>query len=334
MNRKDDHIALAARQEILTNDFDKVRFVHNALPGVSMNAVDYRTTIAGFDIPVPIYINAMTGGSEKAMTINTKLAEIAASLGIPMALGSASIALKKKETAATFTIVRKHNPDGLIMANIGAGVLLKDAKEAVDLLKADILQLHINAVQEVIMPEGDRDFSQWRENIRSLTKEIDVPVIVKEVGFGMSKATITELKDCGVKIIDLSGKGGTDFAAIENRRRDKPMPFFNGWGLSTVESLLEARDSEGIRFLASGGIRNALDVVKALALGADAVGLSRFFLDLALNETTEAATEKTMDLLDEIKSIMTVLGAPSVEALRKTPIVLSDSLLTFVQQRQ
>ncbi|MDV8581759.1 alpha-hydroxy-acid oxidizing protein, partial [Streptococcus pneumoniae] len=180
-----------------------------------------------------------------------------------------------------FSIVRKTNPKGTIFSNVGADVPEDKALQAVELLDAQALQIHENSPQELVMPEGNREFASWMSNIESIVKRVDVPVIIKEVGFGMSKETLQALYDIGVNYVDVSGRGGTNFVDIENERRsNKDMNYLSQWGQSTVESLLESTEfQDRLNIFASGGLRTPLDAVKCLALGAKAIGMSRPFLN-------------------------------------------------------
>jgi len=332
MNRKDDHIEFANAQNVRGNDFDRIRFVHHSIPSIGVEDVDYSTYIGRFPSSVPIYINAMTGGSKKAKEVNKALYKIASTLNIPLALGSFSSGLKDQELVNTYHVFENENRP-IIIANIGADKSLEDAKRTVELLQADLLQVHINAPQEIVMPEGERDFKNWANNIKEMVQNLEVDVIAKEVGFGMSKETLIKLKKLGVKLVDISGRGGTNFIGIENARRSKKMSYLDSYGLSTVESLLEAKGISNIRVYASGGVRNAFDVVKALAMGADAVGLSKFFLDLALNKTEEEAIELTRELLFEIKEIMVILNAKNVHDLRHADLLFDTELMNYILQR-
>lgn len=220
------------------------------------------------------------------------------------------------------------------MANIGADKTLKDAIEAIEILNANILQIHLNVVQEMIMPEGDRNFKYLEENIKEIVQNVKVPVIVKEVGFGMSLNTLEKLKSLGVKTIDISGSGGTNFAIIENARREEAFVSLNNFGISTVESLLETKNISGIDILASGGIRNPLDVIKALILGAKAVGMSKYFLNIVTNYSMEEAIKSIEKFIIELKSIMTILGKRKINELRDVEIVLSSDLESYIRQRK
>lgn len=323
-NRKDQHVAFALQQQAFQKPsaFDDVILEHVSLPHLNVNDVDISTSFAGLKLSSPLYINAMTGGSEKTKAINEKLAEVAKRCHIPIASGSLSSALKDPSLSESFTVLRDKNPNGLIFANIGAEYDVEAAKRAVSLLQADALQIHLNVIQEIIMHEGDRDFSMWKKNIEDIVKTLDVPVIVKEVGFGMSAQTFEALKQLGVKTIDVSGKGGTNFAQIENDRyKDEHMSYMNDMGITTVQSLKYSKDyQDEIEILASGGIRNPLDVVKALAMGAKAVGIS----GLILKTVEQEGVDKTVALIKkweaEIKLIMVALDVQNINDLRKIRI--------------
>jgi isopentenyl-diphosphate Delta-isomerase len=332
-NRKDDHIREALNQFHNQNDFDLIRFVPESLCVVDIGEVDLSVHAFDRTFPYPIYINAMTGGSNQALEINRKLAIIARETNLPMASGSLSAALKNSEWISSFEIIRENNPNGFIFANIGLSENLEGAKKAVEMMQANALQIHLNAPQEITMPEGDRNFSHWPRTLKSIIENINVPIIVKEVGFGMSYETAKTLLDLGVKYIDVSGKGGTNFIAIENTRRKKPLQDFETYGFSTVESLLDIKHLQMTTF-ASGGIRGAYDIVKALALGAKMVGLSRYFLEIVTKNDLEEAIKLTKQLLEDIKMIMAVLNTRSLDALQHKPLLFDQKLITFIEQRK
>lgn len=334
MNRKDDHIKYALKQEAINNDFDKIRFAHNALPNVSFHEVSLKTSFSGVNLRYPIYINAMTGGSDQAYLVNDKLSKLANYFNIPIASGSVSAAIKDQSMIDSFKVIRQNHPNGIVIANIGADKTYEYALKAIEILNANILQIHLNVVQEMIMPEGDRDFRNLENNIQEVIEKVIIPVIIKEVGFGMSFNTIQKLKKFNVKTIDVSGKGGTNFAIIENARREEKFTSLNSFGLSTVESLLESTKVEDMEILASGGIRNPMDVVKALALGAKAVGMSKYFLDLVNNNNQVEAINKFEKFLLEVKTIMTVLGAKRIEDLKNVELIFEESILSFMKQRK
>ena len=278
--RKNEHVEIAmAQSDAPQSDFDRVRFVHHSIPNINVDEVDLTSRTTDFDMTYPIYINAMTGGSEWTKQINAKLAVVARETGLAMVVGSTHAALRNPKMAESFSIARQTNPEGIIFSNVGADVPVDKAVEAVSLLDAQALQIHVNAPQELVMPEGNREFSTWLDNVAAIVQRVDVPVIIKEVGFGMSKELYKDLIDVGVTYVDVSGKGGTNFVTIENERRsNKDMDYLANWGQSTVESLLESSAyQDSLNVFASGGVRTPLDVVKSLALGAKVVGMSRPF---------------------------------------------------------
>ncbi|KXT78005.1 type 2 isopentenyl-diphosphate Delta-isomerase [Streptococcus sp. DD13] len=339
--RKDQHIALANQQyhQESARDFEDMRFVHHSLPQIACEEIQLETRIAGLEFAFPFFVNAITGGSERAYEVNHRLARLARETGIALASGSVSAAMKDPSLARSFQVLRKENPDGVIFANLGAHHTLDNAKKAVDLLEADALQLHVNAPQEMVMPEGDRDFRSWLRNIEDIVAHLDVPVIVKEVGFGMSREAIRLLQSVGVDMIDISGTGGTDFAKIENHRRPLAdrYDFLEGWGQSTVHSLLEAasvNQSEKTTIIASGGIKNGLDIVKSLALGASLVGMSNHFLHLVRKEEgLLLAIAEVERLQDQIRTVMALLGAKTPKNLTKTDILFGWSTHHWCQMR-
>lgn len=336
-NRKDQHVDLAEKQyqPADLSDFGKMRFVHHSLPNLKVADISLQTEMAGMSLAAPFYINGMTGGSERTKQINADLAAVAKMTGLAMASGSVSAALKDPSVSDSFSVIRKVNPDGQIFANIGAHHSLENAKRAVDILEADALQIHINAPQEMIMPEGDRDFTMWLRQIEEISTHVGVPVIVKEVGFGMSRETIQQLIGVGVRTIDVSGKGGTNFAAIENARRTTTSyDDLENWGQSTVISLLEAASHRSkAEFLASGGIKTPLDIVKALSLGAKAVGLSGQFLHMVLNDGPEKTAETIAAWKQQITTVMAMLGKTSVADLAGTDLIFQRDILDWCDMR-
>jgi len=284
---------------------------------------------------LPFYINGMTGGSEKTKDINRSLARVARLTGMAMASGSVSAAIKYPDLAHTFSVIREENPSGFVMANLGAHHTLENAKRAVDILQADGLQIHINAPQELVMPEGDRDFSMWLRQIEEIVAHVGVPVVVKEVGFGMSRETVLRLIEAGVDHIDVSGRGGTNFAAIENARRTTfSYDDLENWGQSTVLSLLDNYELRGqVHLLASGGIKSPFDIVKALSLGAEAVGLSGQFLHMVLADGPEKTAETVLHWKEKIISIMTLLGKRSVSELQETDLLFQRDLIDWCEMR-
>lgn len=347
--RKDDHIKLACEQynAHAESGFEHVRFIPNALPQLALSDVD--TSVSVFDETTkwdtPLYINAMTGGSKKGENINESLARVAAKTGLTMASGSLSAALKNPRLAGTFSVIRRFNPHGFVMANVSAGVSAEQAIKAVEILQANALQIHLNAAQELVMSEGDRDFSAWLNNIEAIARELDsmkVPVVVKETGCGMSAHDVLRLKNVGVRAVDVGGRGGTNFVAIENARRGRKSgyEFLDSWGLTTVESLLDIAqcdeilceprycadscDSVRMQVFASGGVRTPLDVVRSLRLGASAAGVAGEFLHTLINEGEDALVEQIESWKAQIRVIMALLGCKNIEDLRENSRILID----------
>ncbi|EMD23684.1 type 2 isopentenyl-diphosphate Delta-isomerase [Amycolatopsis azurea] len=335
-NRKDDHVQLAAqqqRQPAAYNQFDDVSFVHHALAGIERSEVSLVTHVAGIEWPLPLYINAMTGGSVNTGAINRDLAIAARQTGVPIATGSMSAYLKDESTADTFSVMRNENPDGFVMANINATTSPVQARRVIDLLRADALQIHLNAIQETVMPEGDRSFGSWSKNIEEIVHGVDIPVIVKEVGFGLSSDTVSALQKMGVRVMDVGGRGGTNFARVENHRRSQAdYDFLDTWGQSTPACLLDVQGL-GVTVLASGGVRHPLDVVKALALGAAAVGVSGRFLATVLDGGAPALITQITVWLDQITALMTALGARDIETLTRCDVMIQGDLRAFCVDR-
>lgn len=363
-NRKDAHLALADAQYNPRADsgFDSVRFMPNALPQLALDEVDSSVrvfakeassadgTSASADATSastsiltpaflwrsPLYINAMTGGSSNAQKINAQLARVAAKTGVAIASGSLSAALQNNALSATFSLIRSENPRGFVMANVSAGTSASDAMRAVGMLQANALQVHLNAAQELVMPEGDRDFRNWLKNIEQIVRSCErvrVPVVVKETGCGMTARDVLRLRNIGVRAVDVSGRGGTNFVTIENARRSRGgYDYLADWGLTTVESLIDIQKCDALKanpveIFASGGVRTPLDVVRALALGASAVGVAGEFLHTLMHEGEDALTQQISDWQEQIRVIMALLGCNSVADLRdKTEFVHSDCL--------
>jgi len=335
--RKDDHVELASAQRAdssTARDFDDVEFLHHALDGIDADDVSLAVEVDEWRWATPFYVNGMTGGTEQTGIINRELAIAARETGLPMACGSVSIALDAPDDFAIqrgFSVIRDENPDGFVMANIGVGRPASDAVRAVELLRADALQVHINAVQETVMPEGSRDFSSWQRSLESLIAASPVPVIVKEVGFGLSRRTLERLSDLGARVADVSGKGGTDFLRIENARRTNAQgdySIMSGFGQSAMACLLDA-PAGGPQLLASGGVRNPYDVVKALAAGAKAVGVAGTFLETVRAGGAETLVPLIRQWLAQTTAILALLGAARPADLTHTDILVRGGLAEY-----
>jgi isopentenyl-diphosphate Delta-isomerase len=334
--RKWDHIKYALKKNELNDSygFSDITFVHQSLPDLALNEIRLDHRIGELNLSSPIFINAMTGGGGSRTTnINRSLSIIARELGLAMAVGSQMSALKDPTERESYQIVRRENPTGIILANLGSEATVDQAKQAVDMLDANALQIHLNVVQEITMPEGDRDFKGALQRIEKIVNHINLPVIVKEVGFGMSMETVALLKSIGVAAVDVGGYGGTNFASIENARRELPLSFFNQWGIPTPISILEAQSVDTLPILASGGIHSSMDAVKSIALGADAVGMAGFFLKYVLESGVEEAIDKMKQFHNEIRYMMLALGADSISALQTVPVVISGRTHHWLTER-
>ncbi|WP_143269810.1 type 2 isopentenyl-diphosphate Delta-isomerase [Anoxybacillus flavithermus] len=334
--RKLQHIeyALATGQRRL-HGFEDITFVHNSLPNTSTAHIDLQTNIGELSLRSPIFINAMTGGGgDETAKINEQFAYIAKQCGMAMAVGSQMAALKDERERQSFTIIRKVNTHGVVFANLGSEATVDEAKRAVDMIEANALQIHLNVVQELVMPEGDRNFCGALSRIEQIVSAIDVPVIVKEVGFGMSKETARKLESVGVCAVDVGGFGGTNFAQIENQRRENQLSYFNEWGITTTASIAEvASEVQRISIIGSGGVQHALDVAKCIALGASAVGMAGYMLRFLIEQGMEALMAEIHRLHEDLTLIMTALGTETIADLQKVPLVITGKTHHWLRER-
>ena len=331
--RKADHIKINLEKDVrsaLTTGLENYRFLHEALPELDLNYID--TSLSLFDkrLAAPILISSMTGGTADAEVINLRLAEAAQEVKIAMGVGSQRAAIEHPEQARTFQ-VRRAAPDILLFANLGAvqlnyGYGIDQCRRAVDMIEADALILHLNPLQEAVQDAGDTNFAGLAKMIEDVCKQIDVPVIAKEVGWGMSEGTAKLLADCGVSAIDVAGAGGTSWSQVEMHRA--PDEFtrqlaatFVGWGIPTADSILNVKKvlPEMIVF-ASGGLKDGLDITKCVALGATLGGMAGQFLKAAAVSTEN--TIETMQLVKrQIEVTMFATGAGALDSLRDGKLV-------------
>ena len=303
-----------------------------ALPESAISRDSISTEMFGHTISAPFFINAMTGGSDTSYTINQRLAKAAAAENIPMALGSASILEKEIDQIESFEVARQENPDGLIFANVNPTTDPKVAQKIVDALDANALQIHLNSVQEAVMPEGDRDF-HWIDNLKEIRDTVDVPIIIKEVGMGIDPESLRTLLINDFSIIDLGGSGGTNFAQIENeRRKTQKLNFLEDIGLSTVKTLLAARTIPVNKtIIAAGGITNALDIFKSLVLGAQYVGIANYFLQYA-SQDSETLIAAIQNLKYELKLLTALFGLDHISKADEVRYYLDTDLYNFTRQ--
>lgn len=332
--RKTEHIHHVLRGSLTHADFSDIRILHNCLPGTH-NHVDLTCKMAGFSMAAPFFLNAITGGAFETEEINGKLALLSRHLNIPMAVGSQKAALETETLEKTYQIVRKVYPEGVIFANLSAGSTLQEALRAVEMLKADALQLHVNAPQEAVMQEGDRSFAPWAANIKKICQGVQVPVIIKETGFGMAAEQVGLLVEAGVAAVDVSGTGGTNFIGIEGERAGIDVGELRDWGIPTPIALLEALAAvEGkIDVIASGGVNTSLNIVKSLTLGASVVGLAALPLHLVMKEGVEGAVVHLQGLLKEIRRYMALLGAQKIPDLKNVPLVILGDTYRWLKSR-
>lgn len=329
MNRKDEHIRYALKYESPYNSFDDMELIHQSVPKFNIDEIDISARFAGNDFECPFFINAMTGGSEKGKEINRKLAKVAEECGILFVTGSYSAALKNSDDNS-FKIVKEKNKKLLLGTNIGADKDYTAGLKAIEDLKPLFLQIHVNVMQELIMPEGSKNFKDWRKNIEGFVKNIKIPLILKEVGFGMSEETVKVGMELGIKTFDISGRGGTSFAYIENMRRKNSLSYLDEWGQTTVTSLLSVKKyANNIEIIASGGVRNPLDIIKSLVLGTKGVGISGAILRLAEKNTVEEMIEIINSWKEECRMIMCALNAQNLEELKKVKYILYGKVKEF-----
>ena len=306
--RKKDHIRLALADKTTLTSLDAYAIDYNSVPRFGLNNLDTSTTICNKKWQFPFFINAITAGGEECNKINQDFMEVSKACGIEFFPGSYSPALKDKNDEAAY-------PKGYSI-NLG---LDKDPNlilDAIEKTKAQYIQLHTNPLQEIVMPEGDHNFESWLFTLTEVSKKSPIPVILKETGFGMNEETIKLAIDLNLAAVDVSGMGGTNFARIENGRREDKSTYLENIGYTTAESLeFAAPYRDTIDIIASGGIRNPLDVVKCLALGAKAVGVSKTFLEILVNGGKEALIDEIEKWKKELKFLMILMNAKNIDEL-------------------
>jgi len=331
--RKRDHLELCLDTQAVTDPrgtgWDRYSFLHNALPEVDIAEIDLSTSFLDKPLKAPLLISSMTGGFELARKVNRNLAVAAQKLGLAMGVGSQRVALEEKSVADSFK-VRDLAPDILLLGNLGAvqlnyGYGIEQCRQAVRMIQADGLILHLNVLQEAIQPEGNRNFKGLTAKIAAVCRQLEVPVVAKEVGSGISADVAVRLKRAGVKAIDVAGRGGTSWYAVEAKRaarRGQPIDLtFADWGIPTEEALIQVREATpDIEIVASGGIRSGLDVAKAIALGANVAAIGQPLLAPAL-ESAEEVIKFLTGVIYEIKVAMLCVGVTNLVALSKVPLM-------------
>lgn len=334
--RKSEHIEIALKKKVtgdhVTTGFENIRFLHNALPEIDFAEISLETEFLGFSCRTPFLISSMTGGAELAEKINRHLAEASEERGWMLALGSTRALIESPEHHSSFQL-RKYAPNTPIIANLGAvqfnyGFTVAEVEKIIEITDADMLVLHLNSIQEVIQEEGDTNFKDLLSKIENLCKNIDIPVGVKEVGWGIDGTVAKKLVDVGIAFIDVAGAGGTSWSQVEKYRAKNPLKraaaeAFSDWGIPTAYCVQSVRSQVEQPVIASGGMRNGLDAAKAIAIGADLVGFGRSILKEA-TESTESVLQvmETREL--ELKIAMFGIGARTIQELQSTDRIIIE----------
>ncbi|MDQ1279096.1 MAG: isopentenyl-diphosphate Delta-isomerase [Thermoproteota archaeon] len=346
-DRKAEHIRICMEKNVQARmtktGFEDISFIHRALPEISLEDINTSMEFFGHRLEAPIVIEAITGGTEDAFKINAALSEAAESLGLAMGVGSQRAALEKSKLSSTFQVVRKKAPHAFIIGNIGAPQIvgrsdISEIKKAIEMVDADALAIHLNPLQESIQPEGNTSFKGVLERIEKITSALTIPIIVKETGAGISFQDAQLLEKVGVKGIDVSGAGGTSWAAVEYYRSEIHGNLVNkrlgetfwDWGIPTAVSVIEVRAATKIIVIASGGIRTGIEVAKAVSLGAEASGLASPLLKQAVEGNVE---EELQVLIREFKTAMFLVGANSIEALKRKSLVITGKTAEWLRNR-
>ncbi len=336
-NRKKEHlnIALSDKAQVGESGFSFYRFIHNALPEVDFRKIDTSTVFLGKKISYPFFISCMTGGILEGGKLNRNLARAAQKFNIPMGVGSQRIAIEHRDLEKFFKI-RKYAPSIPILANIGLvqlnyGFGLKEFQDCIDMIGADALVVHINPIQEAVQPEGERNWEGILRKLEKIINKLSVPVIVKEVGFGLSADVVSRLYKTGVRIFDTAGWGGTNWSLIEGLRGKADYALgelYSNWGIPTTDSIIACREiqekvKERVVILGSGGIRSGVDMAKALALGADLAGVAAPFAKAGL--VSEHEVEKLIEkYATELKTAMFGVGIKDIKNLQKIELVKNN----------
>ena len=334
-DRKKEHIRICLEKKVEGGDtmLSQVSLLHKAAPEIDKEEIGLGVELFGKKLKAPLIIGAITGGCKQAEKINANLAKAAQSLGIGMQLGSQRAGIEGTGIES-YEIARKNAPDALLIGNLGAvqfakGYTGREAKKAVEMIKADALAIHFNPLQEAIQPEGEARFKGVLEKIREI--DAGVPLIAKETGCGIMRETAIEMQKAGFSGIDTAGAGGTNFALVESYRGNRTGKTFRDWGIPTAQSILECRNAD-IPIIASGGIRNGIEAAKAIALGAKAVGIALPLLKAA-NKNEKAVEEELRNIIEELRITMFLTGNRDLEELGKTAYLLKKELREIAVQR-
>lgn len=346
--RKADHIRICldenSQARKATTGFEDIHFIHKALPEINKQNIDPSTYFLNHKFSAPLVVGAITGGTAQAEKINATIAEAVEELQLGMGVGSQRAAIEDKSLMHTFAIARKKAPNAFLIANIGGvqlvhGYSIREAKKAIEMIDADAIAIHLNALQEAIQPEGQTNFEGILSKIADIAGELDKPVVVKETGTGIAAEEAKKLEAAGVKAIDVGGAGGTSFAAVEYYRTGKESQLqrhlgeaFWDWGIPTATSIAEITQTVKLPVIASGGIRNGSNIAKALALGAQLASLSQPILQTSIKGVKETESLLTL-LIEELRNIMFLVGAINIEQLARIPVVITGKTAQWLETR-
>ena len=336
-DRKLEHLWLCKHCDVehkhKKTGFEEIELIHKALPQINKEEINITTEFFGKTLEAPIIITGMTGGHPASLAINRELARAAEQLKIGLGMGSQRAAVENPELRSTYTVMRDEAPSTFLIGNIGAPQI-EYAEEAAGMMNLDALAVHINPLQEAIQPEGDVDASNYLQDVQEASKKLDIPIIVKETGAGIKREDAMALTNAGAAAIDVAGAGGTSWAAVETYRSKDPYlgNLFRDWGIPTAVSTVEVLKSVNVPIISSGGIRSGLDAAKALALGAEAVGLALPVLKEAYMGY-EAVKIKIMKFIEELKVAMYLVGASDISELRKSDLLIMGKTREWLNLR-
>ncbi|RLG77380.1 MAG: type 2 isopentenyl-diphosphate Delta-isomerase [Thermoprotei archaeon] len=343
-SRKLEHLLLTLEGGVEgphTTWLEYVILIHNALPELSLDDVDTSIEFLKYKLSMPLIISGMTGGTSESKTVNEKIGELAQKFRVGVGVGSQRAMLLKRSSSVieTYAVVRKKAPEVPVIANIGAAQIkdlkVEELEFLVDSIGADILAIHLNPAQELVQVNGDKDLKGVEERIAEIVDRISVPVMIKEVGCGLSREVVFRLRRLGVKIFDVAGAGGTNWIAIEIIRGVKRGKVvgreLREWGIPTAAAVVEARNgAPDACIIAGGGVRTGLDIARAIALGADLVSMARPILVALMNSQADIYLR---ELVEVLKYAMLLTGARNIRELRRVPIVVTGPLNEWIKQR-
>ena len=345
-DRKHEGIEVMLKEDTQSKNattlLEDVILIHDALPEINFNEIDISTKFLNHKFSAPFIIDAMTGGTKEAIKINGNLAAAAEELGIGMGVGSQRAGLISKDMVETYAITRKKTPSAFLIANIGGAQLIEDlnltkVKDLIEMIKADAIAIHLNSLQEIIQPEGEPNFKGVLEKISEISSDIGVPVIVKEIGCGLSREVAFKLEFAGASALNVAGLGGTSWAAVEHFRAKKMKinekadlgNLFWDWGIPTAASIIETKSAVKIPIIASGGIRSGIDIAKCICLGASLVGTAKPLLFPSIKSSKDVVASINK-MLFELKVAMFVTGSGNLQELSAARYIITGKLEKWI----